>query len=80
MSEQPDSSSSAAPAAAPARLSRDERRARLLILVGTILLLAGIALGVTDDDIGRWLMIGGIVTLFVALHRFGRLGAGGSPA
>jgi hypothetical protein len=80
MSEQPESSSGAAPTAAPARLSRDERRARLLILVGTILLLAGIALGVTDDDIGRWLMIGGIVTLFVALHRFGRLGAGGSPA
>jgi hypothetical protein len=80
MSEQPEPSSVAAPTTTPARLSHDERRARLLILVGTILLLAGIALGVTDDDIGRWLMIGGIVTLFVALHRFGRLGAGGSAA
>ncbi len=62
------------------RLSRDERRARLLILVGTILLLVGIALAVTDDEISRWLLVGGIVTLFVALHRFGRLGAGGAAA
>jgi len=80
MSEATEASDDAAPKAGAARLSRDERRARLMILVGTILMLVGIALGVTDDDIGRFLIVGGVVTLFVALHRFGRLGAGGAAA
>ena len=80
MSELPETTAEAPPKVAPARLSREERRARLLILIGTILMLVGIALGVTDDDIGRFLIVGGIVTLFVALHRFGRLGAGGAAA
>jgi hypothetical protein len=52
----------------------------MLIIVGTLILLIGIALALTDDDFSRWLIVGGIVTLFVALHRFGRLGAGGAPA
>ena len=64
----------------PAALSRDERRARRMIIVGTVLLLAGIALAVTDDDSGRWLILGGLVTLFVSLHRFGRLGVEGLGA
>jgi hypothetical protein len=80
MSEPSAEPNEGASAGSPGRLSRDERRARLLILVGTILLLVGIALAVTDDDVSRWLLVGGIVTLFVALHRFGRLGAGGSAA
>ena len=55
-------------------LARDERRARLMISVGAVLLFGGIALAVTEDDTGRWLIVAGVVTLFVALHRFGRLG------
>ncbi len=53
---------------------REERRARLMIVVGAVLLFSGVTLAVTDDDMGRWLIVAGIVLLFVALHRFGRLG------
>jgi hypothetical protein len=53
---------------------REERRARLMIGAGAMVLFSGIALAVTDDASGRWLIVGGIVLLFVALHRFGRLG------
>lgn len=74
-----DKSGEASPLRPVERLSRDERRARTLIVAGTLLLLIGIALALTDDDISRWLIVAGIVTLFVALHRFGRLGAGGAP-
>jgi hypothetical protein len=52
-----------------------ERRTRTLILVGTTLLLVGIALAVSDDDWGRWVTVAGVLVLFVTLHRFGRLGA-----
>jgi len=53
---------------------KEERRARLLIGIGAVVALAGILLAVNDDDTGRLLVVGGVVTLFVALHRFGRLG------
>ncbi|HTQ05130.1 MAG TPA: hypothetical protein VMI54_14800 [Polyangiaceae bacterium] len=53
---------------------REERRARLMIGAGAASLFAGITLAVTDDDTGRWLILAGVVVLFVALHRFGRLG------
>jgi hypothetical protein len=53
---------------------REERRARLMIGGGAVLLFSGITLAVTDDGWGRWLIVSGIVLLFVALHRFGRLG------
>lgn len=53
---------------------RDERRARLMIGAGAVVLFCGITLAVTDDEWGRWLIVAGIVLLFVALHRFGRLG------
>ena len=53
---------------------KEERRARLLIGIGAVGALAGIVLAVTDDDTGRLLVVAGVVTLFVALHRFGRLG------
>jgi len=53
---------------------RDERRARLMIGVGTGIALFGIVLSVNDDDLGRFLVLIGVATLFVALHRFGRLG------
>ena len=52
----------------------EERRARLLIAIGTAVLVAGIALAVTDDSMGRWLIVGGVTVLFMGLHRFGRLG------
>jgi hypothetical protein len=80
VSEAEEQASAESPAPPAERLSRDERRARMLIIAGTLLLLIGIALALTDDDLSRWLIVGGIVTLFVALHRFGRLGAGGAPA
>lgn len=53
---------------------KEERRARLLIGIGAVVALAGILLAVNDDDTGRLLVVAGVVTLFVALHRFGRLG------
>ena len=56
------------------RLPADERRARTMIIVGASLTVAGIALAVTDDSFGRYLMIAGLVLSFIALHRFGRLG------
>jgi drug/metabolite transporter (DMT)-like permease len=59
---------------------KEERRARLLIVVGAVLAFAGIVLAVGDDDTGRWLIVAGVVTLFVALHRFGRLGPGALSA
>jgi hypothetical protein len=52
-----------------------ERKARTTIIVGAALLLAGIALAVSDDEYGRWLAVAGILVLFYTLHRFGRLGA-----
>lgn len=52
-----------------------ERRTRTLILVGTMFLLVGIALAVSNDDWGRWITVAGVLVLFVTLHRFGRLGA-----
>jgi drug/metabolite transporter (DMT)-like permease len=53
---------------------KEERRARLLITIGAVIALVGILLAVNDDDTGRFLVVGGVATLFVALHRFGRLG------
>ncbi len=53
---------------------KEERRARMLIGIGTLIALIGIVLAVADDDIGRFLILGGVAMLFVALHRFGRLG------
>jgi hypothetical protein len=53
---------------------KEERRARLLIGVGAVIALAGILLAVNDDDTGRFLVVAGVAVLFVALHRFGRLG------
>lgn len=62
----------------PLPIERDERRARLLILVGAALMLFGIVLALGDDDLSRWLTVAGIVVSFVALHRFGRLGPAAS--
>jgi hypothetical protein len=62
------------------RQSREERRARLMIALGAGGLFVGIALAVTDDTTGRWLIVGGVVALFMALHRFGRLGPEDAPA
>jgi hypothetical protein len=59
---------------------KDERRARFMIIAGAVLLFGGVVLAVSDDDTGRWLIVGGIITLFVALHRFGRLGPDGLNA
>ncbi len=56
------------------RRSPEERRARLLIAIGAAVLFAGIVLAVTDDETGRWLIVGGVTVLFLGLHRFGRLG------
>ena len=53
---------------------KDERRARLMIGAGAAIALFGIVLSVNDDDLGRFLVVIGVATLFVALHRFGRLG------
>lgn len=62
------------PSAAPTRRPPEERRARMMIGIGAVILFLGIALGVTDDDMGRWFIVAGIGVLFSALHRFGRLG------
>jgi hypothetical protein len=62
----------------PLPLERDERRARLLILVGAALMMFGIVLALGDDELARWLTVAGIVLSFVALHRFGRLGPAAS--
>ena len=53
---------------------RDERRARTLIIIGASLAVAGIALSVSEDSFGRYLVVAGVVLSFIALHRFGRLG------
>jgi hypothetical protein len=53
---------------------KNERRARLMIGAGATIALFGIVLSVNDDDLGRFLVVIGVATLFVALHRFGRLG------
>jgi len=45
-----------------------------MIGLGSVVMLLGIVLAVNDDDMGRYLVLGGLVLLFVALHRFGRLG------
>ncbi len=55
-------------------IERDERRARLLIVIGAASMLFGILLALNDDELARWLTVAGIVVSFVALHRFGRLG------
>jgi hypothetical protein len=55
-------------------LERDERRARLLIVIGASLTLFGIVLALNDDDLARYVTVAGIILSFVALHRFGRLG------
>jgi len=52
----------------------EDRRSRLLIGGGAGIALFGIVLAVNDDDLGRYLILLGVVMLFVALHRFGRLG------
>lgn len=59
---------------AKARRPPEERRARLMIATGALILCLGIALAVTDDDMGRWFIVAGVGVLFSALHRFGRLG------
>jgi drug/metabolite transporter (DMT)-like permease len=53
---------------------KEEHRARLLIGAGTGIALFGVVLSVNDDDLGRFLIVLGVAMLFVALHRFGRLG------
>jgi len=66
-----------ADSSSPAPPARSERRVRTALIVGSGALLAGIAFSVGDDDLGRWLVVGGLVAVFVALHRFGRLGPEG---
>jgi hypothetical protein len=67
--ERPAAESSPTPRSSP-----EERRARLMIALGAVVLFAGITLAVMDDDLGRWFIVAGVVVLFMALHRFGRLG------
>jgi hypothetical protein len=64
-------------AAAPNSLPRgtEEKRTRVLISVGAVLAVLGIAFAVNDDDIGKWLTLAGVIALIVGLHRFGRLGS-----
>ena len=57
-----------------ARRPASERSIRTAILIGAGALLAGIALAISEDELGRWLSVGGLVALFVSLHRLGRLG------
>jgi hypothetical protein len=47
-----------------------------LIRIAAILSALGVALSITDDyaTFGKWFAISGVVSLIVALHRFGRLG------
>jgi hypothetical protein len=47
-----------------------------LIRIAAILAALGVALSITDDYavFGKWFAISGVVSLIVALHRFGRLG------
>jgi hypothetical protein len=53
-----------------------ERRARLLVQLGACSTAIGIALAAAGDDgVSRWLVLGGVVTMIIGLHRFGRLGA-----
>ena len=51
-----------------------ERNIRNVILVAAAALLAGIALSISEDELGRWLTVLGLLALFVSLHRLGRLG------
>lgn len=74
MSDTAEETTPPAPKPATPRLPADERRARTMIIVGASLTVAGIALAVTDDSFGRYLVVAGIVLSFIALHRFGRLG------
>ena len=53
---------------------KQERQTRIMIGIGAAVALLGITLAVGDDDFGRYLIVGGAGLLFVALHRFGRLG------
>lgn len=62
------------PSSANTRRAPEERRARMMIAIGALILCLGIALAVTDDDMGRWFIVAGVGVLFSALHRFGRLG------
>lgn len=66
------------PPSDPLPLERDERRARLLIVIGAALMMFGIVLALGDDELARYLTVAGIVLSFVALHRFGRLGPAAS--
>lgn len=55
--------------------STEEKRTRVLIGAGSVLAVLGVAFSVSDDDIGKWLTLAGMIALIVGLHRFGRLGA-----
>jgi hypothetical protein len=55
--------------------STEEKRTRVLIGVGSVLAVLGVAFSVNDDDLGKWLALAGVIALIVGLHRFGRLGA-----
>ena len=53
-----------------------ERRTRGLTQLGACATALGIALAAAgDEDLSRWLTLGGVAAMVVALHRFGRLGA-----
>jgi hypothetical protein len=53
-----------------------ERRPRILTQIGACASAVGIALAAAGDDgVSRWLVLGGVLTMIVGLHRFGRLGA-----
>ncbi len=61
---------------AETRPSSREHKARLLITTGAVAACVGIALAVAgDDELSRWLVLGGVAVLVLGLHRFGRLGA-----
>ncbi len=56
--------------------TRDEKRARLLILLGAIGVAIGVALsGSVGRGTGGVILIAGWLALVVGVHRFGRLGA-----
>jgi hypothetical protein len=53
-----------------------EASVRMLIKVAAVSSCVGIALAVAgDNDVARWLVVIGLISMVAGLHRFGRLGA-----
>lgn len=60
----------------PTERRRSAANTRMLLTVVAPLTAAGIALAaVGDPQIGRWMVVVGVIGMIVGLHRYGRLGA-----